>query len=128
MQGRDRLGVVLLLQGEFDQAALFGHSFFYASGEQVEGDQLEAMLNVISSIDKPGSPAGEAKSAFHNALYGRTAEQQRRYRLRVLEVGLEDLRRVGERYLRPELASQAVITSPAALEQYGDLGMQVERL
>jgi Zn-dependent M16 (insulinase) family peptidase len=98
------------------------------AGGHEERQLEEAVLNVISGIDKPGSPAGEAKSAFHNALYGRTAEQQRRYRLRVLEVGLADLRRVGERYLRPGLASQAVITSPATLEQLGELGMQVERL
>jgi hypothetical protein len=46
----------------------------------------------------------------------------------VLEVTLDDLRRVGECYLKSDAASQAVITSPAGLERYGDLGMQVERL
>lgn len=88
----------------------------------------EAILGVIGNIDKPGSPAGEAKSAFHNALYGRTPTQRQRYRARVLEVTLADLRRVGETWLRPERASQAVVTSAANLERDGDLGMEVHRL
>ena len=88
----------------------------------------EAILGVIGNIDKPGSPAGEAKSAFHNALYGRTPAQRQRYRARVLEVTLADLRRVGETWLRPERASQAVVTSAANLERDGDLGMEVHRL
>ncbi|MDX9741696.1 MAG: insulinase family protein [Gammaproteobacteria bacterium] len=88
----------------------------------------EAILGVIGSIDKPGSPAGEAKSAFHNGLYGRTPEQRQRYRARVLAVTLEDLLRVAGTWLRPERASQAVITSPATLESLGALDMEVCRL
>lgn len=85
----------------------------------------EAILGVIGSIDKPASPAGEAKTAFHNNLYGRTPAQRQRYRMRVTQVTLDDLRRVGETYLKPEQASQAVITSGTALQQHGDLGMEV---
>ncbi len=88
----------------------------------------EAILGVIGAIDKPGSPAGEATRAFHDALYGRTAEQRRRFRSRVLDVSLEDLRRVGETYLKAENASVAVITNETTLDQIGDLGMQVQRL
>lgn len=88
----------------------------------------EAILGVIGNIDKPGSPAGEAKSAFHNALYGRTPEQRRRYRTRVLDVTLDDLLRVAATWLKPERASQAVITSAATLERLGDLGMDIQRL
>jgi hypothetical protein len=80
----------------------------------------EAILNVVSGIDKPGSPAGEAKSAFHQALFGRSPEQRRAMRQRILEVQLDDLRRVGETYLRPENASVAVITSQAQREQAGE--------
>ena len=91
-----------------------------------EGRQLEeAILGVIGSIDKPASPAGEAKRAFHNDLYGRTAEQRKRFRQRVLGVTLDDLQRVGGAYLKPENASVAVVTSAAALQQFGDLGMEV---
>lgn len=88
----------------------------------------EAILGVIGGIDKPGSPAGEAKGAFHHGLYGRTPEQRRRHRLRILEVTIDDLRRVGETWLKPEQASIAVITSPDRLEKTGDMGLAVFRL
>lgn len=81
----------------------------------------EAVLNVVSSIDKPGSPAGEAKSAYYQALYGRTPAHRRASRERVLGVTLDDLRRVAERYLKDGEASVAVITSresAAKLEQF----------
>lgn len=73
----------------------------------------EAILNVISSIDKPGSPAGRARSAFNSALFGRTPEFQRERRRLVLEVTVADLQRVGATYLTPENASIAAITNPS---------------
>ena len=89
-------------------------------------DQLEqAILGVISSIDKPSSPAGEAKDSFQNQLFGRTPERRQRYRKRVLRVTIDDLKRVGDKYFKPESASVAVITNNATLEQLGDLGMEV---
>ncbi|MGE0370562.1 MAG: insulinase family protein [Gammaproteobacteria bacterium] len=91
-----------------------------------EARQLEeAILGVIGAIDKPGSPAGEAKAAFHNNLYGRTPAQRQRYRMRVTGVTLDDLRRVGDAYLKPEQASQAVITSVSTAQQLGDHGMEI---
>ncbi|MEC9339863.1 MAG: insulinase family protein [Pseudomonadota bacterium] len=85
----------------------------------------EAILGVISSIDKPGSPAGEAKSAFHAALSGRTPEFRRAQRARVLEVTLDDLRRVGATYLKPEQASIAVVSNSERLAAAGlELEMQ----
>ncbi|MCB1616426.1 MAG: insulinase family protein [Pseudomonadales bacterium] len=74
----------------------------------------EAILGVISSIDKPSSPAGEARQTFHNNLHGRTPEVLRDYRSRVLKVSLDDLKRVGERYLLNGTASTAVITRPGS--------------
>ncbi|HET8708217.1 MAG TPA: insulinase family protein, partial [Pseudomonadales bacterium] len=70
----------------------------------------EAILGVIGDIDKPGSPAGEAKAAFHNSLYGRTPAQRREFRSRVLNVTLADLDRVTRTYLTPANASVAVVT------------------
>lgn len=88
----------------------------------------EAILGVISSIDKPASPAGEAKDAFYNALYGRTPEQRQRFRQRVLEVTLDDLQRVGDTYLRPEQASVAVITGSQHQSLCAGLDMEVLHL
>ncbi len=80
----------------------------------------EAILGVIGSIDKPGSPAGEAKRAFHNTLFGRTPEQRSTFRQRILNVSLDDLLRVGETYLQPDRASVAVVTSSAQLDGLSD--------
>ncbi len=88
----------------------------------------EAILGVISSIDKPGSPAGEAKDAFYNALYGRTPPLRRHFRQRVLQVSLEDLRRVGKTYLEAQRASVAVISGSTARERCEALGLEVKTL
>jgi Zn-dependent M16 (insulinase) family peptidase len=88
----------------------------------------EAILGVIGSMDKPGSPAGEAKQAFHNALYGRTPEQRQLFRERVLKVTLADLQRVGKTYLKPELASVAVISHPQNEELVKSLGLEIRQL
>ena len=88
----------------------------------------EAILGVIGSIDKPGSPAGEAKDAFYSELYGRTPERRQRFRQRVLEVSLQDLQRVGETYLKPEQASIAVISNQNAGQRCRDLGLEVKSL
>ncbi len=70
----------------------------------------EAILNVISKVDKPGSPAGEAIAAFFGNLYGRTEEKRQAFRQRLLQVTLEDLQRVGRQYLQPENAHIAVLS------------------
>ena len=87
----------------------------------------EAILGVISAIDKPGSPAGEAKKTFHASLHGRTPEQRRRFRARVLEVTEADLKRIAANYFTPERASTAVISNPATLEKAA-LGLEVIQL
>lgn len=71
----------------------------------------ESILNVVSSIDKPGSPSGEARGAYQAELFGRTAKIRREYRSRILNVTLDDLKRVGETYLREDNCSVGVITS-----------------
>ena len=96
--------------------------------EHAELQVEESILGVIGSMDKPGSPAGEAKQAFHNELYGRTPEQRQRYRERVLKVTVKDLKRVGEKYLKPEYASVAVITNPANEDVVKELALDVHHL
>lgn len=88
----------------------------------------EAILGVIGGIDKPGSPAGEAKKAFHNTLFGRTPAQRQQFRSRVLDVTLDDLRRVGQTYLQPTNASIAAITNSATHKEIGDLGLNLHQL
>lgn len=81
----------------------------------------EAVLGVVSSIDKPASPAGEAKQAFHNDLFGRTPEQRTNFRQRILSVTQDDLQRVAKAYLQSEKASVAVITSAENMQTLSDL-------
>jgi Zn-dependent M16 (insulinase) family peptidase len=88
----------------------------------------ESILGVIGNIDKPGSPAGEARQAFHNALHGRNRDILQQFREAVLNVTLQDLRRVTETWLQPGKASTAIVTSAAALERVGDMGMEVIKL
>ena len=107
----------------------FDQSIAWLVNEKHDTRQLEeAILGIISSIDKPGSPAGEAKKAFHSNLYGRTPDQRRRFRERILEVTLDDLRDVGSTYLKPELASVAVISNSTTYDQLGDLEMEILKL
>jgi len=84
----------------------------------------EAILGTIARIDQPGSLAGEAKSAFHHSLHGRTPEQRRRFRLQVLETPHADLRRVTEKYLVSGEANTAVICSAASSEEAQNAGLK----
>jgi len=76
----------------------------------------ESTLGVISSIDSPGSPAGEIRQAFHHDLYGRSSAHREAMRKRYLEVRQADLKRVAEQYLRGQ-PSIAVVTSQEHLAE-----------
>lgn len=88
----------------------------------------EAILGVVGQLDKPRSPAGEAKHAFHNRLFGRTPEQQNRFRERVLAVTIDDLKRVAAEWLVPEKASTAVISSPQQRSVLESAGLEIHEL
>ena len=95
-----------------------------------EAQLEEAILGVISDIDKPSSPSGEAKHAYHNALFGRTGESRKAFRNKVLQVTLDDLLRVGNQYLKSGSASVAVITNSETQKKLDEfsLGMEVFQL
>ncbi len=77
----------------------------------------EAILGIIAAMDKPSSPAGEAKQAFYNRLFGRTLEQRMAFRRRALEVTMDDLKQVAQRYFAPDSASIGVITNRECLQK-----------
>ncbi len=81
----------------------------------------EAILGVVSSLDKPSSPAGTAKQHFHDALFGRSPAQHARFRQEVLGVTAADLIRVAEQYLKPEQASIGIVTHSGEAAQYESL-------
>jgi len=86
----------------------------------------ESILGVIGSMDKPSSPAGEAKQHFHNRLFGRSHDTRELFRQRILAVCLDDLRRVTDTYLKPELASTAVVTNAGQLQATAQLREALE--
>jgi Zn-dependent M16 (insulinase) family peptidase len=105
-----------------DTLSDFDASIEWLLNTEHDEEQLEqAILGVISSLDKPSSPAGEAKQNFHSNLFGRTLEQRRRFRQQILNVSLEDLKRVTATYLKPELASVAVVTNQANADKVTEL-------
>ena len=77
----------------------------------------EAILGVIATMDKPSSPAGEARKAYYRHLFGETLQLRMEFRQRVLAVTVDDLRRVAETYLRPEQVSIGVLTAPERARQ-----------
>lgn len=95
----------------------FQASLDWLQAQPVDVQKLEeAILGVVASIDKPGSPAGDARQTFHSSLFGRTPEQRRAFRQQVLAVTGADLQRVAATWLLPEKASLAVVTHAKAAE------------
>lgn len=90
----------------------------------------EAILNLIGSIDKPGSPAGEARGTYQNSLFGRTPENQLEFRARILNTTMDDLFRVAETYFNTDSASTAVVTSEktAGEQSVQQLGLEPHSL
>ncbi|HEX5277544.1 MAG TPA: insulinase family protein [Fluviicoccus sp.] len=88
----------------------------------------EAILGIVASMDKPMSPAGEARSAFHNSLYGRTPAQRRKMRASLLKVTIADLQSVAARYLRPEVMTRGVIAPYALAGELEGMGFRLEKL
>lgn len=88
------------------------------SAEQVE----QAILGVVSSIDKPGSPAGAVKRAYHNRLFGRSDAFREGYRQRILAVDKAQLIAAAEKYFAPDAKSEAVITDAKSAAALSDAG------
>ena len=96
---------------------------------QDEAHLEEAILGVISDLDRPGSPAGQAIGTYFGTRHGRDPAQRRRYRGAILGVTLEDLRRVAGEYLVPERARDAVVTSEDLFAREPDRdGFETHRL
>ncbi|WP_287432822.1 hypothetical protein, partial [Spongiibacter sp.] len=92
----------------------------------------QSILGVVGSIDRPGSPAGEAKQDYHNRIFGRNLEDRRRFRQRVLAVSGDDLKRVTKQYLEGVEPSIAVLSNASRAEQLEewlrDGGFSIQKL
>lgn len=90
------------------------------SSEATQAKVDEAILNVISSMDKPGSPAGEMKKAFYQELYGRTHDVRMAYREGVISTTIDDLRVMADKYLTNDKTSSVVLTNTGGAELLAD--------
>ncbi len=88
----------------------------------------EAILGVIASLDKPSSPASEAKTAFHNRLFGRSDAVRRTFRAQILAVTGQDLQRVGATYLTADKANTAILSGAGSAGEASKLGLEVCKL
>jgi presequence protease len=86
----------------------------------------EAILSIVGHIDRPASPAGEAKIAFFGNLHGRTPALRREFRQRILHVSLADLQRVAKTWLKPEQAHLAALANGQTLQKEAEnLGLDI---
>ena len=77
--------------------------------KNITEEQLEeGVLGVISSIDKPLSPFGEAMSDFMSSLDQKTQDERLSFRSKVKECSLADLAMVSEKYLFNESKRSAI--------------------
>jgi Zn-dependent M16 (insulinase) family peptidase len=99
-----------------------------AQGDFSEEKVEESILGVVSSLDKPGSPAGESKLAYQNKLFGRSDEFRREYRKQLLEVNKSQLVDLAGNYLTRNLASEAVITNAEQAEDLASKGFDWNKI
>lgn len=98
------------------------------NAEQLPHQLEEAILGLIASMDKPGSPAGEAITACYSLLHARTPAFRAQLRERLLAVNLDDLKRVADVYLRQQKPSKAVVAPIAKREQLQELGFSIQQV
>ena len=96
--------------------------------KQISTEQLEeGILGVISSIDKPLSPYGEAISDFMSELDNKNQEERLLFRSRVKECTLADLVRVSEKYLFND-SKKSVIAGENFINELTDLGFEIKNI
>ena len=96
--------------------------------EQQPHQLEEAILGLIASMDKPGSPAGEAITACYALLHARTPAFRKQLRARLLAVTLEDLKTVAQRYLIEQQPTRAVVAPIAKREILEQLGFDIKQV
>jgi len=107
----------------------FDRAIAWLMEEPHEERQLEeAILRVLSDIDRPESPAGEAIAAYFGSRHGRTPAHRRAIRRAVMAVGMDDLKRVAGQYLDADAASIAVVSNEATIEENSGLGLELCKL
>jgi presequence protease len=79
---------------------------------------------VISSIDKPLSPVGEAKNDFNYNLELIGIKERLEMRQKVIRCSIDDLIRVNETYLTKE-SSKSILAGESFKAQAEELGLTI---
>ena len=113
-------------------AATFAHfdkSIDWLLDNEHSDDKLEeAILGMISGMDKPGSPAGEAVKSCFAELHGRDKAFQDTLRRNILAVSMDDLRRVARTYLKGKAHVRASLAPLEKEAEIRALGFDIEKL
>ena len=98
------------------------------SVKSITEEQLEeGILGVISSIDKPLSPFGEAMSDFMSSLDQKTQDERLSFRSKVKECSLANLAMVSEKYLFNE-SKRSAIAGQNYEKELKDLGFEIKNI
>ena len=87
----------------------------------------EAILGVVSSIDKPLSPVGEAKNDFNFNLEDISTKERLEMRQRVINCTIEDLIRVSKKYLSKD-SKKSILAGEAYREEANSLGLNLKEV
>ena len=93
--------------------------------KQSSGDDLveQAILGLIGSMDRPGSPAGEARQFFHLDRNGRTQAMRQQFRQGLLATTWKDVQRVAQQYIQGQEGSRAVVAPRGSENIAKNLGL-----
>jgi len=114
------------IEGTFDD--------FHASVNWILNDAKDeslveqSILGIIGSMDRPSSPAGEAKLIHHALKSGRTPARRLAYRQGLLAVTLADVKRVIETYLFNVDGKKAVLAPKGTDDIATKLGLNAIEL
>ena len=84
----------------------------------------EAILGVVSSIDKPLSPVGEAKNDFNFNLEDINIDERLAFRQRIINCSIEDLVRVNKKYLTKE-SKRSILAGESFKDQAQELKLEI---
>ena len=92
------------------------------SGPISQDDLEDAIISVVKSLDKPGTPFEEAGSSLSREMAGTTQERRLFVRHSILDCTAEDLRRVAKKYLLGAPSNKAAYTCPKSYQEAIDQG------
>ncbi len=96
--------------------------------EKISEEQLnEGILGVISNIDKPLSPYGEAMSDFINILDNKDKEKRLAFRSKIINCSIDDLVEVSRKYLFNE-SKKSLIAGESYIEEIKNLNFDIKNI